>query len=374
MRAPDVMLHRPDLRFRGRRAGKLREHPARPRRLTDDMNKRDNTPAFESPFAGTRSYGMKAARTDVLSEVLSLIRLRGELVYTASLSVPWGIRYESGPAHFHFVEKGTLWVLCEGAEPLRLQAGDLILLPHGLGHVIADHPKTVPLAGDQFAPRHFNPDDLSFSFGGGGVRGGAQTAMVGGFFSFEGGPRPAIMAALPGAIHIPGVKGGPQPWLAALTGFLMEEARKAHPGASLMISRLIDLLVIRALRGWASTHAERGGWLGGLSDEKIGRALSAMHADPCRRWTVLALSKIALMSRTVFAERFTATVGEPPLRYLARWRLTIASDLMRTGMKVAQAAQRVGYASEAAFSRAFKNHFGFAPSALKDQTDPTAFG
>jgi AraC-like DNA-binding protein len=328
------------------------------------MNKHDNAAAFGSPSAKTGSYGMKAARTDVLSEVLSLIRLRGELVYTASLSTPWGIRYGAGPAHFHFVERGTLWVLCEGAEPLCLQAGDLILLPHGHGHVIADHPQTVPLAGDQLAPRYFNPEDLSFCFGGGG----AQAAMVGGFFSFEGGPRPAIMAALPGAIHIPGVEGGPQPWLAAISRFLVEEAQKSHPGSSLMISRLIDLLVIRALRSWASTHAERGGWLGGLSDERVGRALSAMHADPCRRWTVLALSKIALMSRTVFAERFAATVGEPPLRYLARWRLTIASDLMRTGgMKVAQAAQRVGYASDAAFSRAFKNHFGFAPSALKDQ-------
>jgi AraC-like DNA-binding protein len=331
------------------------------------MNKHDNSAAFESAHAGIGSYAMKTARTDVLSEVLSLIRLRGELVYAASLSTPWGIRYEAGPAHFHFVETGALWVLREGAEPLRLQAGDLILLPHGRGHVIADHPKTAPLAGDQVAPRYFNSEDLSFSFGGGGAR----TSVVGGFFSFEGsGPRPAIMAALPGFIHIPGVEGAPQPWLAAISGFLVEEARKAHPGAFLMISRLIDLLVIRALRSWASTHTERGGWLGGLSDERVGRALSAMHADPCRRWTVLALSKIALMSRTVFAERFAATVGEPPLRYLARWRLTIASDLMRTGMKVAQAAQRVGYASDAAFSRAFKNHFGYAPSALKDQQGP----
>jgi transcriptional regulator GlxA family with amidase domain len=183
------------------------------------------------------------------------------------------------------------------------------------------------------------------------------------------------MAALPGAIHIPGVGGRPQPWLAAIAGFLVEEARKAHPGSSLMISRLIDLLVIRSLRSWASTHAARGGWLGGLSDERIGRALSAMHADPCRRWTVLALSKIALMSRTVFAERFAATVGEPPLRYLARWRLSIANELLRGGsMKVAQAAQHVGYASDAAFSRAFKSHFGHAPSALKTSAGATASG
>ena len=110
------------------------------------------------------------------------------------------------------------------------------------------------------------------------------------------------------------------------------------------------------------------GWLGGLSEERIGRVLSAMHADPFRRWTVQSLAEVARMSRSIFAERFTAAVGEPPLRYLSRWRLTIAADLLRSGgLKVTEAAYRSGYASDAAFSRAFKAHFGYAPSEARSQ-------
>jgi transcriptional regulator GlxA family with amidase domain len=128
----------------------------------------------------------------------------------------------------------------------------------------------------------------------------------------------------------------------------------------------IDLLVIRTLRTWAASRPTNLGWLGGLAEERIGRALSAMHADPYRDWNVDALASIAAMSRSVFAERFTAKVGGPPLRYLTRWRLTIAADLLRTGgLKVTEAAQRVGYASDAAFSRAFKAHFGYAPSEAR---------
>ena len=178
------------------------------------------------------NYGMTAARTDVLSEVLTLIRLRGELVYTAELGAPWGIRYAPGPAHFHFVEQGPLWVIATGTEPMRLEAGDLVLLPHGKGHVVADAPETPPANIDWLSTQHFNRDDLSFRFGGGG----AQTKLVGGFFSFEGSPLPAIMSALPTVIHIPRVPGGAQPWLAAISHFLVAEASQPYPGSSLMIS------------------------------------------------------------------------------------------------------------------------------------------
>jgi AraC-like DNA-binding protein len=315
-------------------------------------------------FADFRSsYGMGAPSSDVLSEVLTLIRLRGELVYTAELSAPWGIRYSAGPSHFHFVEEGSFWLTAEGIEPLFLKRGDLVLLPHGHGHSITDHPSTIPVSIERLGARSFQRDELHLRIGGGG----AKAAFVGGLFGFEGSLRPAIIAALPMVIHIPAVDADAPRWLSAIVHFLVDEAHQSHPGSSLMISRLIDLLVIRSLRSWAASHTARGGWLGGVAEERIGRALSAMHADPLRRWSVMELAEIALMSRTVFAQRFAATVGEPPLRYLTRWRLTIAADLMRSGrMKVTEAAQHAGYASDAAFSRAFKAHFGQAPSALKD--------
>ncbi len=308
------------------------------------------------------AYGMSAARSDVLSEVLTLIRLRGELVYTAHLGAPWGIGFTPGPAHFHFVEEGTAWVIPSGGEAVRVHAGGLVLLPHGQGHLVVDTPDTPAEAIDALASQCFNRQDLTMRVGGAG----ASSRLVGGFFGFEGSTLPAITSALPTVVHIPCGDAGPPPWLAAISHFLVDEARVPNPGSSLMISRLIDLLVIRALRSWASTQTRRKGWLAGLGEERISRALSAMHADPFRRWTVNDLAEVALMSRSIFAQRFAATVGEPPLHYLARWRLTIAADLLRSGgMKVTEAAQRVGYASDAAFSRAFKAHFGYAPSEAR---------
>jgi AraC-like DNA-binding protein len=307
---------------------------------------------------------MSAARSDVLAQALTLIRLRGELVYSAHLGAPWGIQFDAGPLHFHFVELGSAWVIPSEGDPLRIDAGDLVLLPHGRGHAIVDALDSTVESIDKLAPHHFNRQDLTLRAGGGGQ----PSRLVGGFFRFDGSPLPIITSALPTVVHIPRSDTGAPRWLAAISHFLVEEGREQDPGSSLMISRLIDLLVIRTVRSWAASQSHRTGWLAGLGDERIGRALSAMHADPLRRWTVSALADIALMSRSIFAQRFAATVGEPPLRYLARWRLTIAADLLRRGgLKVTEAAQRVGYDSDASFSRAFKAHFGYAPSEARSQ-------
>lgn len=314
----------------------------------------------KSGFEG--AYGMSAARSDVLSEVLTLVRLRGELVYTAHLGTSWGVRFAAGPAHFHFIEVGSAFVIPVDGDAVHVSEGDLVLLPHGRGHVIAQTTDSTAEAIDALAPENFNRDDLTLRIGSGAESG----RMVGGFFSFEGSPLPAIRAALPTVVHIPHGDGGAPPWLAAISHFLVDEARVPNPGSSLMISRLIDLLVIRALRSWAAMQTRRTGWLAGLGEERISRALSAMHGDPFRRWTVNELAAVALMSRSVFAQRFTATVGEPPLHYLARWRLTMSADMLRNGkLKVTEAAQRVGYSSEAAFSRAFKSQFGYSPSEAR---------
>lgn len=305
---------------------------------------------------------MSAARIDVLSQVLTLIRLRGELVYTTRLNQPWGLRFPPGPAHFHFVEVGGAWVTPAGQPPRWIGAGDLVLLPLGKGHIIADAVDSPVEDVDVVAPEHFDRDKLILHHGGAGL----ESLLVSGFFSFEGSQLPAVMAALPALIHIPKGDTGAPPWLASISHFLVDEAQKPDPGSSLMISRLIDLLVIRTLRSWAATEANRAGWLGGLGEERVGRVLAAMHADPFARWTVESLAAVASMSRSIFAERFSAAVGEPPLRYLARWRLTIAADMLRSGgLKVTEAAYKTGYASDAAFSRAFKSHFGYAPSEAK---------
>lgn len=316
-------------------------------------------------FSSTaQDFGMSVARNDVLSEVLTLIRLRGELVYTAFLGEPWGLQFQPGSAHFHFIKAGKAWVTPAGGNPTEVSEGDLVLLPLGKGHVVADAPDSPAKRIETVAAEHFHRDELVLRYGGG--ENIAQ--IIGGFFSFEGSSLPAVMSVLPPLIHIPRSDAGAPPWLEAISRFLISEAQQQDPGSSLMISRLIDLLVIRTLRSWAATEANRIGWLGGLGDERIGRVLSAVHADPSRNWTVQSFAKIAGMSRSIFAERFTGTVGEPPLRYLSRWRLTLAADLLRnSGLKVTEVAYRSGYASDASFSRAFKAHFGYAPSELKNR-------
>jgi AraC-like DNA-binding protein len=309
-------------------------------------------------------YGMAATRTDVLSQVLTLIRLRGELVYSANLSAPWSIVFPKGGAHFHFIEHGDAWVRTLGAPPIRVKQGDMLLLPHGTGHIIGDDPASVQVGIDTIIEKHFDRVRSVLEYGGGGV----VCRVVGGLFNFEGGSLAAVMAALPIVVHIPSDGGKTPDWLDAIAHFLVKESHEVEPGSSLMISRLIDLLVIRTLRTWAANQAAPSSWLGGLGEERIGRVLSAIHADPYHAWSVHELAGIAAMSRSIFAERFTARVGEAPLHYVKRWKLTLAADMLATGgLKVTQAAHRTGYTSDAAFSRAFKSHFGYAPSEARQR-------
>lgn len=307
-------------------------------------------------------YGMAATRTDVLSQVLTMIRLRGELVYSANLRGPWGIVFGKGAAHFHFVETGHAWLKTAGAAPVPIHQGDMLLLPHGTGHIICDALDTAPVGIDSLIEHHFNIGQSELNYGGDGP----LTRIVGGLFNFEGGSLAAVMAALPVVVHIPSEAGRTPDWLDAIAHFLVKESHEVEPGSSLMISRLIDLLVIRTLRTWAAGQTRPGSWLGGLGEERIGRVLSAVHAAPFHPWTIRELAAIAAMSRSVFAERFMARVGESPLHYVKRWRLTLAADMLTSGgLKVTQAAQRTGYTSDAAFSRAFKAQFGYAPSEAR---------
>jgi AraC-like DNA-binding protein len=331
------------------------------------MNNHIQEPGLHDRSSGKMpDYGMAATRADVLSQVLTLIRLRGELVYSAQLRAPWSIAFPKGAAHFYFVETGTMWVKTLGAEPIAVSQGDMLLLPHGTGHLICDDPATPPAEINNLIGEHFNSDKSVLDYGGDG----APTRLVGGLFHFEGGSLAAIMAALPLVVHIPSEHGKTPDWLHALTHFLVKESHEVEPGSSLMISRLIDLLVIRTLRTWAANQTHPGGWIGAIGDERIGRALSAIHAAPYHSWTVEGLASISAMSRSIFAERFTARVGEAPLHYVKRLKLTLAADMLASGgLRVTQAAERIGYASDAAFSRAFKAQFGYAPSEASQRQD-----
>jgi AraC-like DNA-binding protein len=176
-----------------------------------------------------------------------------------------------------------------------------------------------------------------------------------------------LMKALPSTIHIEASRSSRLEWMQSLLRLMAAEAGELRPGGEAVITRLGDILVIQAIRAWMeSDPAAQRGWLGALQDPQIGPAISSIHRDPARNWTVASLAQELAMSRSAFAARFTELVGEPVMSYVARWRMQVAvAALKDEGATVGQLADRLGYRSEAAFSRAFKRVIGVAPGAIR---------
>lgn len=298
---------------------------------------------------------------DAMSDVLSLVRMRGEVVCANEFSAPWAFAFRKPMAHFHVVERGFAFITVEGESPVRIESGDLTILPLGGGHTLSSAPDVDPTpieAGIACAVR----DGPVFRLGGGGE----ETHVVCGRFCFAGVLAPKLLTTLPRLLHIRPEPGRPLEWLRLTTHFLVEEARFPKPGSAIMISRLLDLLFIQAIRDWGGRNVRNLGWLSGLGDAQVGRALSAIHEAPADAWTVEKLAEVAGLSRSAFAARFAAVVGVPPLKYLATWRLDLAADHLRaSGMRVGEIATLVGYGSEAALNRAFKSQFGATPAAFR---------
>lgn len=308
-------------------------------------------------------FPMMASRVDLLSQVLTLIRLRGELVFSADLSAPWGLRFDAGSAHFHIVSDGGMDMEASGGTKLHAETGDLLVLLQGRGHVIGAGGGD-PLPVREVLERQIGAGSLAIRLGGGGP----STRLITGVFRFEGDNMPSMLAVLPPVIHIPRtLRTEDAGRLEGLARFLLAEAEEPQPGAAIMISRLIDVLVIRAMRTWVRTAPpENKGWLGALADARISRAIKAIHDEPFRRRTVAELAALAGMSRSSFADRFATLIGAAPLHYQTRWRLLLANEMLkRPDTRVGDVARHVGYDSDAAFSRAFKAQFGFAPVMAK---------
>jgi len=297
---------------------------------------------------------------DALSEALRRIRPRGDNVFHGELGTLTEVTFAPGPGSFLHLLDGEAWISQPDEECVLLRPGDFVLLLNPDGFTLRDQANGTGIRRFDAHP------SLAANAQGQAIRWAANHDIAGyflaGAFHFNGRPLRSLLSGLPRLIHLKCDDGGMPPWLATISQLLNEEASNVGPGSLFMIPRLIELLVIRALRAWICSQGERLGWLAGLSDERIGRALNAMHLDPARAWTVKSLAEIASMSRSIFSERFTAAIGIPPRRYLTRWRLTIAADLLRAGTsKVIEVAHEAGYSSEAAFSRAFKAQFGYPP-------------
>jgi AraC-like DNA-binding protein len=326
---------------------------------------------------------------DTLSSVLRSVRFRGAVFYYVEGTSPWVA--EAPPAHeiipailpgvehmieFHAVVKGACWAAVVGEPPLRLEEGDVVLFPQGDAHVVSSAPGMRAPAVDTafyFSPR---PPQLPYALSMKGSEvttarldggGGDRTTIACGFLGLDARPFNPLIAALPRVLRVPGRALGPDSWVAAFLRAVVVESNQRRPGGEAVLERMSEMLFVEVLRRHVdSLPPEQTGWLAGMRDPVVGRALALLHDRPAQPWTLERLGEEAGASRSSLHERFVHFIGTPPMQYLTRWRMQVAAGLLRdTGAKLVEVALAVGYESEAAFSRAFKRDVGVSPGAWR---------
>ena len=305
---------------------------------------------------------------DVFSDILDAVRLRGTLYFTTEFSRPWGLRVPSYErvARFHLVVRGTTWVqVMPAGEPVQLETGDLVLVPHGAEHKLSDDPDTACRTVDEVVEAAGFTGEGALVHGG-GEDGGGPTRLICGHFEFDEGFEHPVLGQLPAALVVrweEAVRGSP---LEDAFRFITREVGEGRPGHEAVTRRLSEVLFVQAVRFWAERTDHDRGVLAALADPELGRALSAMHEDPAADWTLDRLAREAVMGRSVFAERFHAVVGETPYQYLTHWRMQHARRLLtESRLPLRRIADRVGYESAASFSRAFKRVIGDSPGSYR---------
>ena len=302
---------------------------------------------------------------DPLGETLHLLRLTGTLYCRSELTAPWGIDMPpfEGCMMFHVVTGGHCWLEVQGEEPRLLEQGSLALVPQGNGHCIRSSPSdaVVPLFDipvEQVSDRY-----EIMRYGGAGE----LTRLTCGVVRFDHVAGRQLIALLPPVLQIDARNEDEGSWLQSTLRFIAREASELRPGGETVITHLADILIIQAIRAWIDSVPEtERGWLAALRDKQVGRALAAMHREPEKDWSVASLAREVGMSRSGFSARFTGLVGESAMRYLTRWRMQLARiRLKESSDSLAVLADRFGYQSEAAFSRAFKREFGVPPGRVR---------
>ncbi len=289
---------------------------------------------------------------DPLSEVISLLRPRAVFTKGISGAGRWGVRYaDFGHPSFAVVVEGSCRLVVDGQPELVLEAGDFVLLPRTPGFTMSGFEPVVPERIDPHAAADAREE----------VRHGRQDGppsvrILGGYFVFGGDDSGLLVSLLPGQVHVRGVER-----LSVLAGMLIEEAARQMPGRDLVLIRLVEILLVEALRSGQAPDAPAG-LLRGLGDARLAQAIRRMHAEPERPWTMAKLAGEAALSRSAFFDRFTRNVGMPPMEYLLAWRMALAKDLLgRRQIDIAEVAERVGYGSASTFSTAFSRHVGQPP-------------
>ncbi len=309
---------------------------------------------------------------DILSDVLQSVRLTGAIFFDIQASEPWVAETPAGETivgamfpgseHlicYHVITEGSCWACMPGQPPLRLSAGDIMVLPHGDTHVLTSTPglRRTPDMAMYRVPRDGHlPVSISM-----GDPKGEAVHFVCGFLGCDARPYNPLLTALPPLIVIKDHSGSV---LASYVRSALAESKEQRIGGQCVLGRLSELMFVHVVRRYLETLPEdRTDWLAGLRDPYVGRALAACHRNPTRAWTIESLARQAGLSRSALAERFTQFIGQPPMQYLTNWRMQLAANHLLGGMEsVASIANRVGYESEAAFSRTFKRVVGTPPS------------
>ncbi|WP_375773626.1 AraC family transcriptional regulator [Archangium gephyra] len=304
-------------------------------------------------------------RIDVVSDVLETMRFTTQLFGRFELGAPWALRVpKKETSSFYVLARGSLRLRVEGVEaPVLLSAGDVVLVPHGAAHVLDDGSRRTLAARDMLSPEQLRGPWLSpLRLGGEGP----VSTLVVGCFRFSPGVHSPLFNAFPPAIHLPAHEPGAAPWLAATVQLIAAESASPGPGSAIVVGRLADVLLVQAFRMRVATAGPEGAGLRALADPHIGAALGLMHGRLAEPWTVERLAAAVGLSRSGFAARFHALVGEPPLQYLAGWRMAKAAQWLReTDDSLPQIAERAGYVSAVAFNKAFKRWHGLGPGGYR---------
>lgn len=311
------------------------------------------------------------AKQDRLGEALHFLRMSGVSYCRSDFSAPWGLflPFADGCARFHLVMSGAA-ILREGQRELKLEAGDLVLLPHGHAHSLLDHSASPVARLEDLECAHQNERYSLFRQGGGGP----LTHLVCVKVRFDHPAAYQLIAQLPRVIHVRAAHSHEMEMLDPILRFIGSEAKSLRLGGDTILTRLADILIIQTIRWWIENQSTiQPGWLAALRDIQIGRAITLVHREPARPWSVGSLAAEVAMSRSSFADRFTKTLGEPVMHYVARWRMYTALTILRQeSVDIGELATRLGYTSEAAFNRTFKRVIGITPGAARgSQTSPS---
>jgi AraC-like DNA-binding protein len=331
---------------------------------------------IERPVFLARPPKPEALQMDVLSEVLRVVKLEGALFFNAEFTAPWCIRSSGAagmipflspvPRHlimYHFLTEGRAFARLPDGKRVLLNAGDIVILPHGDPHFLGNGAPERPVDSVKTFAKNLSQGLKLARYGGGGE----ITRFVCGYLACDPRLSEVFLAGLPPMMKV-NVSGDPSgQWLEQSIRFSVDEANGLNAGSGLVLARLSEVLIVETLRRYInSLPPEEKGWLAGARDPVIGKALALLHKEPAKAWTISDLARKVGLSRTRLAERFRHFLEESPMAYLAKWRLKLGAEILQTtGDSVAQIAETVGYGSEAAFNRAFKREFDCPPAQFR---------